>query len=244
MTARYHKQIRLFFIAIMIAAAFLPVVGFADKGETGLVPCGNTGQDPCDPCHAVLLIIRLTNFIVYGLAGPLALLMLMYAGFVFAFSGGSPTRIVAGKTILKNTVIGLLIVVAAFFIVDTAIKVFTGDFKSASSGEQSLIKNFGPWNAPKLIYDCGGAVTPQSSAPKIPTNEIVGYITSAAYVFGLFLTALSAIMILFSAYTYITSAGNAEKIRQARQILIFALVGIAVALLASTLPRIVVNFFK
>src|SRR3989338_10179442 len=83
----------------------------------GLVPCGNYGQKPCNPCYVGELLNGLMNFMMKDLAFPLAGLMLVYAGFRYALSGGNPKNIEAGKKILKNTVIGLFIVIIAFFIV-------------------------------------------------------------------------------------------------------------------------------
>ena len=234
-----------FFTLSLIVIAVAMIVPFSSSAA-GLVPCGQEGH-PCTPCDAVLLLIRLTNFMIFTLAGPLALLMFVYAGFVFAFSGGSASRIQAGKDILKRTIIGLLIVMGGYLIVDTTIKIFTGDFRSVASGQTKFRDAFGPWNAPQLLdvrgYQCKTGVAPTSGGQKIPTKKIVGYINSASYIFGIVLMGLSVIMILFSAFTYITSAGSAEKTLQARQILIFALIGVLVALLAYVLPRLVISLF-
>ena len=110
----------------------------------GLVPCGNYGQKPCNPCYVGELLNGLMNFMMKDLAFPLAGLMLVYAGFRYALSGGNPKNIEAGKKILKNTLIGLFIVIIAFFIVDTAIKTLVG----ATGTGAKFIDTFGPWNNP------------------------------------------------------------------------------------------------
>ena len=53
---------------------------------------------------------------------------------------------------------------------------------------------------------------------------------------------LAAIMIVYSGYQYITAAGDAEKTQKALNSLIFALIGIGIALLANGLISIVKDF--
>jgi cytochrome bd-type quinol oxidase subunit 2 len=53
---------------------------------------------------------------------------------------------------------------------------------------------------------------------------------------------ISAIMIVYAGFTYVTASGKEDKIKLAMQILIYALVGFAVALLAKFLVNLVTNF--
>jgi hypothetical protein len=51
--------------------------------------------------------------------------------------------------------------------------------------------------------------------------------------------AIAVLFIIIAAFYFLTAAGNPDKITIARQMLIYALIGIAVALLAYALPYIV-----
>jgi len=56
------------------------------------------------------------------------------------------------------------------------------------------------------------------------------------------LIALSLIMIVVAAFNYTTAGGEAEKVSKANKMILYAAVGIAVALLAKGIPLIVANF--
>lgn len=51
--------------------------------------------------------------------------------------------------------------------------------------------------------------------------------------------AIAVLFIIISAFYFLTAAGNPDKVTTARQMLIYALIGVAVALLAYALPFIV-----
>jgi H+/gluconate symporter-like permease len=57
-------------------------------------------------------------------------------------------------------------------------------------------------------------------------------------------TPLSALMILIAGFLYMTGGGNPEKIKTAHKVLIWALVGIAVVLLAKSAILIVKDVLK
>jgi len=55
------------------------------------------------------------------------------------------------------------------------------------------------------------------------------------------LLLISVVIIIFGAFTYMTSGGNSDKINKAKGIIVYAVIGIIVALLARLVPSIV-NF--
>ena len=55
---------------------------------------------------------------------------------------------------------------------------------------------------------------------------------------------ISAILIVYAGFLYITSAGNEEKVKTAQKALIWALVGFAVILIASSVPVIIQEFLS
>ena len=55
---------------------------------------------------------------------------------------------------------------------------------------------------------------------------------------------ISAILIVYAGYLYITSAGNEEKIKTAQKTLIWALIGFAIVLIAKGVPAIIQEFLS
>ena len=217
----------------------------------GLVPCGNPDQPACDECYIIVLVINLLNFMILTLAPAIALLAFLYAGFVYAFSGGSDSRITAAKTVLWNVVIGSLIVFGAYFIVDTVIKVVT----SNASGQSFSVANLGPWNAPTFVQNYLGTGScsifggkplergPSGSLQK-STQQATSAIEKAANIAGGIILGLSVLMILYSAFLFTTNGGDSDRLTAARRALLFALVGVGIALLAFVIPNLVLKVFS
>ena len=88
-----------------------------------LVPCGREGAPPvCNLCHFWQLGSNIINFLIFGLAVPLTIILFIWAGVLLLTSGGSEERIKTGKKVFTNTVIGIVIVFTSWLIIDTAIK--------------------------------------------------------------------------------------------------------------------------
>ena len=51
--------------------------------------------------------------LILGITGSLALLMFVYGGFMIILSGGEAGRVIKGKTIIRNAVIGILIIMTS-----------------------------------------------------------------------------------------------------------------------------------
>jgi len=87
----------------------------------------------------------------------------------------------------------------------------------------------------------------QDFAFKNPFKEITT-ITSLIEAIINFLKSLavivSAILIVYAGYLYMTSAGNQQKIETAQKTLIWALVGIGVILIASAITKVIENVLE
>ncbi|MDO8492055.1 MAG: pilin [bacterium] len=107
----------------------------------GLVPCGSAGQDPCTICDFSVLLKNIIDFLIWNIAIPLAGLMIVVGGIMIMIGSASETRVAAGKKVLTNALIGIVIVFVAWLFVDTVIKVLTGSFSRQSFFSIAL-----PWN--------------------------------------------------------------------------------------------------
>ena len=106
------------------------------------------------------------------------------------------------------------------------------------------------WIAPGLLavkYLLSEVTHAQSSnVPTLVTN--VNNLQTSLWcpIIGIFfwvVIALSVIMALWAAYTYVTASDDTEKTTKARKILTYAVIGIIVALIANGFPALVGSLF-
>jgi len=81
-------------------------------------------------------------------------------------------------------------------------------------------------------------------APDLPNLDIWEILTKATNWFFGIVIMIAVIMIIAAGFTYITSGGADTKIKSALNKLIFALVGVAIALLAKGLIYLICNFIS
>jgi|SRR3989338_11321664 len=102
-------------VFILLFLAVSPV------SAAGLVPC--SGPD-CNPCSLLQLISNVVNFIVLDITMPLAGLLFLIGGIMMVAAGGSEERFKKGKKVFVDTVIGVLIILGSWVIVNTLITTF------------------------------------------------------------------------------------------------------------------------
>ena len=101
-------------LVVVFAVVFL--IGqniFAQDDIYGVGYAGNVGLGTQDIRISVIKVIR----VALGVLGILALILVIYAGVVWMTSGGNEQKIETAKKILLNAVIGLVIILFAFAIV-------------------------------------------------------------------------------------------------------------------------------
>jgi len=114
-------MIKKFFIFILILSVFLlPALSFG----ADLIPCGTTANPT--PCGGDLgwkqlmtLINNVIQFILFDMVVPIAAIMFAYAGFLLLFSGGDTSKKSKAKSIFTSVVIGFIIAIAAWLIIET-----------------------------------------------------------------------------------------------------------------------------
>lgn len=75
-------------------------------------------------------------------------------------------------------------------------------------------------------------------------GDLIDLINKFAGWFFAVIIAVATVMLLYAAWLYLTAAGSEEKVARAKSTITYAIVGIAVAILAGGIPRIVQSFFN
>ncbi len=116
---------------LTLVFSFLPYA-FVDAASypSGLIPCDGP---ECQACHFLQLGQNLITWFI-GIMATLAALIVAFAGFKMLTSGGNSGKVSAAKEMMTNVVIGFIIVLAAWIIVDTVMKLFL---------KQDVLR--GPW---------------------------------------------------------------------------------------------------
>lgn len=117
--------------AILTSAGLMLLPFFASA--IVLVPC--SGPD-CTVCLLFLGVKNIINFLTLILAMPLAVVILIYGGVMLLTSAGSEDKIKKGKTAIWMAVWGLVIVLAAWLIIDTILKALVEPGKLARFWER------------------------------------------------------------------------------------------------------------
>lgn len=89
----------------------------ASSEEGGLVPkCPPNG---CGFPELMKLVRKVINFVLFVIATPLAALVFVYAGITLLTSGGDSGKLTSAKKMLGNLLIGYVIALAAWLIINT-----------------------------------------------------------------------------------------------------------------------------
>lgn len=123
------------FLTLLAAVLFsLPGVSYA---ADSIVPC--FAGNECNFCHIVTLANNVVSFIMLVVASFIVLVFVL-AGFRLVMAGGNPGKIAAAKAMFSNALIGFIIVMCAWLVIDTIMKSLI-QYKGAVGETQ-----FGPWN--------------------------------------------------------------------------------------------------
>ncbi len=123
---------------LMLVFVLLPDFVLA-QGQEGFVPC--RGRE-CNLCHLIELGGNVLNWLV-GILSIIAVLLFVYAGIRLVTSGGNTEAKELAKNIFTNVLIGYIIVLAAWLLVDTGMKILLRD--------QGSVPGLGPWNQVQCV---------------------------------------------------------------------------------------------
>ncbi|MBI4117546.1 MAG: hypothetical protein HY453_00460 [Parcubacteria group bacterium] len=207
-------------------------------------------------------------------ASVIAVFMLLVGGVRWIVSAGKTDEISEAKSMISGAVVGLIILLLAYLILNTVnanlVKLRAPITGGISEAEQKAAESLTSQEAalklikeeqnpiePPRALDAGEAVAPATKGikvavpfPFLPENlQNFGQYISAFYRFGFFVAAIIAVlMAIFGGVQWTLSAGNSEKISEAKSFLANGLLGLALLLssflILNTLNPSLVNEFS
>jgi hypothetical protein len=165
-TKKYLKNRKALLVMLCVGIAFL-FMQKAQAIDVGLNYGDALGLGTNDPIVITLNIIRL----VLGLLALIAVILILYSGFLYMTSGGNETQVEKAKKVIKNAVIGLVIVLASFgivsFIIGKMLQI------TGAGGNPSLP----PWQDPRKIRALGNGIVksvyPEPDQRDVPMNTSI-----------------------------------------------------------------------
>jgi hypothetical protein len=146
----------------------------ADEGvASGLVTCGATGQQACQACDIVGLVNSVVAWLVLIL-GTIAAIIIVIAGAKLVLAGGNQHAMQDAKSMITNMIIGYVIVLAGWLLIDTGLKALLNDNNYGVWNQiqcvdqpESVFKPYVPIYTPADIVREYGTVSP-ALAPALP----------------------------------------------------------------------------
>lgn len=180
----------------------------------------NGGGLPAFIFRIVLNIIEIAlQLVAYAAAG-----YLIYGGFKYLTSAGSADRVVAGRKIIVNALVGLVISFMSVAIVNLVTTNIDGQAASRCNATAA---------GDKIDPDCVGI-------SKVGANKAVeGILTTVYYAGG----ATAVIVIIVSSVFYIISQGDPSKTKRAKDGILYAVVGLVLILVAFIITNFVIGRF-
>ncbi len=132
------------FILLLLTAMLTPLGAQADRARGTCsafnIWCDTTGVDPinpsltgtcnvygsCDFCDSLVVARNIINLLV-ELAIAISVAMMVYGAIRMMLSVGSPERVKSARDTITSALVGLLITLAAWLIVNTFLHILTGN---------------------------------------------------------------------------------------------------------------------
>lgn len=137
MKIKFIKIIGLLLLAIFL---FYPNLTIAQDDPFGVNDFNLVLEQDLDPKSVVVNIIN----IALGFLGLIAVILIIYAGFIWMMSGGESEKIDKAKKILKNALIGLVIIILSWGIVTYIFSQLVGIGGGGGSGTLAPGTGFNP----------------------------------------------------------------------------------------------------
>jgi hypothetical protein len=120
----WKNHLRVLGLIVLMTA---PKLVFAAGGLVPIVPDTCTGAGGCQSiCDLATLAQNILNDGIY-IAVFLSAVLFAWAGWQFMTAGGNPSELKRAKSVFSSVFIGLVILLAAWLIVDTLMSVLVGN---------------------------------------------------------------------------------------------------------------------
>ncbi|GEM_PF-2947177 len=145
----------IFFPSLLVSSIFFQITPihaqdislFANdiiEGFEGNLTAGCVENGDCTICDFIVFGVRATRWIL-GIAGAVALLLLVIAGLFLILSAGNSNIVEKAKNILKGTIFGLFFVLFSWQIINIILVLFV--VKDTEPQKSVLVRLWGnPWN--------------------------------------------------------------------------------------------------
>lgn len=140
----------------------------------------------------------------------------IYGGYLYIFSSGDPGKVATAKKTLSQAFIGLAIAMSATVIMSSIRIALVGENHNLGECVQG-------------IDGCGGA-----------NDMIYNLIHWVIRVVGI----VAAIFVVYGGISYTTSAGDPSKLQKAKQMITYALIGLAIVALAEVITAFVSGMIR
>lgn len=161
--------------------------------------------------------------ILLQLVGYAAVGYIIYGGFKYLTSAGSADRITAGRKIITNALIGLVISFMSIGIVNL---ISTNINSQEGDGCNAVADG-------RIDPDCVGIA-------RVGGQQGINGILNTVYTVA---GTVAVIVIIVSAIFYVISQGEAAKIKRAKDGILYAIVGLVIILLAFVITNFVIGRF-
>ncbi len=145
MSIKYKKFITLSLFSVLIIGALFFLKNFALAQTTSAPDLGLTTDVANNiglPTTDIRLIVAKIIRVALGLLGIVAVVLILYGGFIWMTAGGDEERISQAKKILINAIIGLAIILSSYAIASFVISKLVGATSNDAGGSDVIISNF------------------------------------------------------------------------------------------------------
>jgi len=166
---KIKKSMKKLIIFSLLILLFAPLSASATSATstTGLVPCGGTGEDPCTACDLLILFQNVLKFALI-IVFLIVIVFIVYGGFRWIFSGGNEANIKAGMKIITNAIVGLMIVLCAWLIVNTVFWLI-----GQAGGKEEYTGSWWHLECPDILENgVAPAETPAETPSETPTETV------------------------------------------------------------------------
>ncbi len=146
------------------------------------------------------------------IAAYLTLGYVVYGGYQYIFSSGDPAKVVTSKKVLAQAFTGIAIVMLASIILNTIRIVLGVNFSN----------------------DCTTSACPSPESASTMFDSFINWVIAIGGI-------ISAIFVVYGGIAYMTSSGEPNKIQKAKNIITYALIGLAIVGLAKVITTFVFN---